>query len=246
MIRICTGFNHPYLARAEAYLASLRVHEPDRAHCFTVDFTPGQPIGLSSSEVNFRRCLRVSKFMLQNGAFTLFAPSAWSEDDVVAFTDADAVLQRPLDDDEKTVFHTATRDGGVLAGRNRPEGFQPLSHEATCLFPKVKSDEIERRFPGHRDMPCVNTGFVVARLSTWRKLYAEFAVHWNAADATFGHYAVVQWLLCYCIGRYRHNLTDLPLSTHAHGHLGAQPGVTIDSDGIARHEGKTIFFRHAL
>lgn len=245
MIRICTGFNHPYLQRAEPYLASLRIHEPERTHIFTVDFEPGQPLALDHTPVDFRKCCQVQKLMLQNGAFTLFAP-AWSEADVIVFTDADAVLQRPLDEHEQGLFDLGTRDGGVMIGRNRPDGLQTLADESRCLAPRFSEQEIRSRWPGMDRMPCMNTGFVVARLSTWRKLYAEFCLNWERARACWGHYANVQWLICYCVGHYRHPLSELPLSIHAHGHLGHPPGVTLDADGIARHEGKPIFFRHVL
>lgn len=250
-IIIATGITENYIPRAAAYFSSLVRFERDRTAIFTVNFTPempepGEPTHIVP--VDYSKCLQQPKWMLQSGGFTVFAPPDWDDNTIIIFTDADAVLQRPLDDEEIESIVFGCLDGGVMIGRNKPDPTQTLANESLDLFPKFSDPhEIERRFPNQAHFLCKNTGMVIATLGTWRKLYAHYCVLWPRIDETWGHYACVQWGICYVVQKFAGlHLVDIPLSLHAHGHLGPQIGVTIDADGIARADGKVIFFRHAL
>lgn len=241
---LATGFDHGYLAKAEPYLASLRKHEPYRTTVFTVDFEPGQDIGLRHQFVDYKKCLQVDKKMLQNGGFVTQPPPHWREDDVVAFTDADVWIQRPLAEGEIELFERETVDGGVMIGRNKNDPRQTLADEATALFPQRGW---ERVLINCDKKLCRNTGFLVARLGTWRELYRDFVALWPIASPYFLHYARVQMLICWIVqsdGKYR--LRDLPLTIHAQAHHGMPPEVEIGADGVARVDGKVIFLRHVL
>src|SRR5262245_34725894 len=126
MIHLATGITRNYLPRARAYLDSLARFEPNRAHVFCVDFTPTpeDAITVRHSHVDFSRCLQHQKSMLQSGAFTQFVPEFWRENGIVAFTDADAVLQRGISLAEQECMTPAS--GVVQVGRNHPSGKQTL------------------------------------------------------------------------------------------------------------------------
>lgn len=246
-IWIGTGTDHSYLMRAQPYLDSLKRHEPERATLFCVDFTPGQDVGMRIVPVDFARCIPAQKKMLQVGSFVLSAPPDWTDDDVVVFTDADAILQRPLSDEEIALFLQGTCDGGVMIGRNTPDPTQTLGQESKELFPQAADAQIALRFPGYEAMLARNTGFVVARLGTWRRIHAQVRQIWPLVARTWTHWAQAQMAICYVVQRYpEFTLHDLPLSVHAHGHLGMPPGITFDANGVAMADGKVIFFRHVL
>lgn len=244
---IATGITHSYLARAEAYLASLRRHEPARSHVFTVNFHPGQDIGLRHSFVDYEKCLKADKFMLQMGAWTVACPPEWRLDDVVAFTDADCSIQRPLSGEEIAYFEHGTLHGGVLIGRNKPDPTQTLAEESFDLFPQANPQEIARRFPGLDRMLAKNTGFLVATVATWRRLYADVQKIWPLVARMWTNPARVQMAICIVVqSNAGYRLGDLDLSIHAHAHLGMPPEVAIGEDGVARHRDRVIFMRHVL
>lgn len=250
-IIIATGITENYLPRAAEYIKSLERFERTRAAFFTVNFTPEMPEPGKPPRiipVDYSKCLQQDKWMLQSGGFTVFAPADWNDDTIIIFTDADGVLQRPLDDQEVEDIVFGTLDGGVMIGPNKPDPTQTLASEAQDLFPKTSDPhEIERRFPGQAQMLCRNTGMVIAQLRTWRALYARHSAIWPMIEATFGNPARVQYGINYVVQRFPEmHLVSLGLSLHAHGHHGPQPGVMIDPNGLALADGKVIFFRHCL
>lgn len=249
-IWIATGITRNFLPRAREYLDTLALHEPRRGHIFTVDFdaVPQDRIGLSSQLLPYRDVLPQPKFMLQAGSFADHAPPHWSPEDVVVFTDADGRWQRPLSDHEIADFIARTKDGGVLIGPNRPEqSEQTLAEESLCLFPAVDPDEVERRFPEQRDFVCRNTGFVVARLSTWKQLHRRYREIWPKVEVTWGNAAKVQWGIVYTVQKWPElRLELLSRAVHSHGHLSLADGLERDAMGLWRYRGELIAFAHSL
>jgi hypothetical protein len=148
-------------------------------------------------------------------------------------------------EEEKALFNALPEDGWAI-GRNRPEGGQTLAQEALCLGPLVPLATLSERFPGHEGFACQNTGFVAARLSSWRQMLAQSKETWPEVARCLSNAAAVQWMMCYLIGRNGWSLQDLPLSTHAHGHLGIAPGVNRKEDGLWYYEDMLIAYAHAL
>lgn len=243
MIHLCTGITPNYLPRATPFLDSLVKHANIPVAAFAVDF--GSPLyQLPCVMVDYAKCpLRLPKFMLQTGGFTHFVD--WPDGDVVIFTDADAVLQRPFTDEEKQRFSSVWA-GEFLVGYNMPNQAQTLAQEAPRLSPKMPVDEIETLWPGIRGMACRNFGFVVARMSAWRKLLAETIALESLCAFTFDNPARVQFMACYAIQRGGYVMSGLSPVTHAHGHCGLKDGLTKGEDGLWRQDGEVVAFAHAL
>ena len=164
---------------------------------------------------------------------------------MIAFTDADAVLQRPFTSEE-IAFMDEIQPGDVLIGRNAPDPNQTLLDESTKIMPKVSQAVINFRFPGIDWMRCANCGFVVATLGTWKRIYAEFCKIWRAVDVSFDNPAKVQFGVCFVVQNSKEfNLRELPLTIHAHGHLSLPPGVHF-TDGKWMCGEHVIAFAHAL
>ncbi len=198
--------------------------------------------------------LKAPKFMLQHGAFAeIMTANGYHDYDVVAFIDGDAYFQRALTDEELCKMDDELLMGEFLVGRNNPNPLQYLMNEATFLSPSVPMDEIERRFKLDElsegvpldEMICRNFGFVVATLECWKWLYDDVKKHWQDAIKTFGNAALVQWIACYCVQRYSFFGEELPLTIHAHGHLGLAPGINKREDRWY-HNDTLVFYAHAL
>lgn len=255
MIYIATGLTINYLDRARPYLDDM-ARLGSRNNALPVAFCVNDPDTgrpwrgplpvptIQTVNVDYSATLRLPKYMLQSGGFTDFAPGNWRDDDVIIFTDADARLQRPFTAHERDLFEGITH-GEFLIGRNRPEGGQTLAQEALCLQPHVPTETLAARFPGHESMSCRNTGFVVARLYTWRALLAACKTIWVEVALSFGNAAAVQWMMCYVIQRDNYKLGDLDLTVHAHGHLGLPEGVNKRGEQWFYHE-ELIAYAHAL
>ena len=102
---------------------SLARYEPERTTIFCVDWLPdAHEMPVPWQHVEYARCLFQPKFMLQSGGFVTQLPDLWQGDDVVIFTDADAVLQRSLTEAEKLLCYEKTQEHGVMIGRNTQTG----------------------------------------------------------------------------------------------------------------------------
>lgn len=250
MIYIATGITPNYYERARPYLedmAQLSSRNNALGVVFCIDFSlplSVKPL-IAPVFVDYSKALQLPKFMLQSGGFADFAPEQWRDDDVIIFTDADARLQREFTFEEKDLFN-GIGDLEFLIGRNRPEGGQTLAQEAPCLGPLVPPETLEAFAPGYASMPCRNTGFVVARLSAWRELLFASKVAWPVVAKMLSNPAAVQWMICYIIGSQEMKLGDLPLTIHAHGHLGLAEGVNRREDGRWYYYDTLVAYAHAL
>lgn len=248
-IRLSSGITPNYVARATGFLESVK------RHCWNVRpliFAPNFPdatrqvLDVPCVAFDYARCaLNLPKFMVQNGAFTAFAPADWDEDDVIIFTDADACFQRPFSPEELDLF-ASVPPGTMLADYNCPNHHQTLLSEAHDLFPKRPMAEIERDFPGMEKIECLNWGFVVATLATWRELHRRTVALWPACDASFGNPARVQLVSVYGASQPGMSVRRLPAAIHAHGHHGIKHGLEKGRDGLWRQHGAVVAFAHAL
>ncbi len=259
-----TGITPNFEPRAHELFRTALVHNIPLV-VFLVNYEGRIPdccVGLKTIQVNYNEVeLQAPKFMLQHGAFTQWADELPCDDsEVVVFVDADAYFQRPMTKEEIELID-GTLLGEFKIGRNNPDPTQTLENEAMFLGPSCTPSDIARRFPPGSESPyinemlCRNFGFVAAGLEDWKALYFDMKKHWSDALRTFSNPALVQWVSLYCVQRYQWIGDELPLSIHAHGHLGLAPGVgkrldtwyhaEKDKDGFAVRE-RVIFYAHAL
>lgn len=246
-IRLASGINPPYVPRATAFLKSAPSCGVD-VTIFAVNFPPGttEVMGNKAVVVDYARCpVQFPKVMLQSGAFTLFAPADWREDDVIVFTDADAYFQRAFSDAELALF-AAVPPGMMMAGYNKPNEHQSLLSEARDLSPTKPMRDIIAALPGMDEMVCRNWGFVVGTLATWRELHRRTLALWPTVDACFQNAARVQLVACYACQSDGMGLLSLPHDTHAHSHHSIKEGLVKGADGIWRQSGEIVAFAHAL
>jgi hypothetical protein len=132
-----------------------------------------------------------------------------------------------------------------MAGRNNPDPYQTLENEAMLIGPNLPRAEIDIVWPGYEKMLCRNFGFVVARISTWKRIYAGVIKLWPAANRCFWNPAVVQFVSLYSAYSQGMTCRDLDPTIHNHGHLGLVEGSELIDD--AWHwRGKKTLFAHAL
>ena len=174
--------------------------------------------------------------------------------DIIIFTDADMVMQRPFERREIEEFVFCTEPDTVWLAVNGEPG-DTLRHEAELLEPDVEDWIVDKLFPGWREIPVWNCGVIVARAATYARLRDMALALMPAAETCFRHYAVIQWVICYCVGRWlKHAL--LPRTIHAHGHFGLPKDCGWDETGdvivrsaecgVRSEEGVKAVFRHAL
>lgn len=227
MIQLATAATaaYPWLP---AFVASLK------RHCnvpFRV-FEPGKDVPYP----------RVRGEMLQHGAFIKHLPPL-TADDVLLFVDADMIMQRPFTPEEIEWFHRLQPDE-ICVGLNGPRG-ETLLDEAALLEPQVEGWVLDSLFPGWQPLPAWNTGFVAARRSAYQRLYDMSRALMPAAESCFAHYAAVQWVMCYCIGRFLKHV-ELPQTIHLHGCWGKPEGHSWSETGEAKFNGELAAFRHAM
>ena len=248
MIRLATGVTPNYLPRARAFITSLNQHCNVEPNVFAVNFYPEHPNfgAIPAIPVDYNQAwIRLPKFMLQHGGFCQFAPRSWDDNDIVIFTDADAILQRPFTKTELAEFEELP-PRFILAGYNMPNEKQTLMDEATRISPTTGLDAILAAFPAANRMACRNWGFVVASMWTWRELCADVLKLDTICANHFMNPARVQWMCCYAAQRGHLELRDLSPVIHAHGHCGLKDGLTKGEDGLWRQDGKVVAFAHAL
>lgn len=220
MIHLATGVTADY-PWAEAFVDSVvaRANVEVSLKFFSIDHDAP---GMVRVPMPGNRCR-----CLQHGDF-LDALNALSHRDTVIFTDADMIMQRPFTDTELYEFNMLGKDE-VLLAINGAKG-QTLFEEAGLLEPKCEMWVVDALFPGWQELPVWNCGVIVARVETYRRLHDMVRALLPVAESCFGHYAVIQWVICYCVGRWlQHRL--LPQTVHVHGHFGLPPNASFDADG---------------
>lgn len=243
-LTFATGVTPNFEPRAERFWPSIREYQiPFLVFLVNYGNIPHIYDGLAVQRVNYADVLcKVPKTQMQHGAFTQF----WrgSDNDVVAYCDADARFQRPLTPEE-TAFLSSVGPNDFMAGRNNPDPYQTLENEATLIGPNLPRAEIDMVWPGYEKMLCRNFGFVVARVSTWKRIYAGVIKLWPAANRCFWNPAVVQFVSLYSAYSQGMHCIDLDPVIHNHGHLGLVEGSEVIDDAWHWKGSKTLF-AHAL
>lgn len=182
---------------------------------------------------------------MQHGAFVdhmgLVADNA--PDPVIAFLDADMVMQREFGLWEIGVLED-TEPGEIWIGPNHQAG-DKLTKEIPWLKPQCDDWVIDTLFPGWREVAVWNTGFAVARRSTWRRLRDMTRAILPAVESCFDHYACLQWAICYCVGKWLAQ-RELSRTIHLHGLWGFPEGAHCDAEGNAYWHDQLAVFRHAI
>lgn len=181
--------------------------------------------------------------MVQHGAFLRGLPFVPRDNFTVVFTDADMICQRGFTDDEAAMLYRLEADQ-VAVGPNKCDG-QTLEDEATTLQRIGTTPTMDAIFPGWRTLPVWNCGFIAARRSTWERLYDMSRALMPAGEAMFLHYAAVQWVLSYCIGRWLEHV-PLPYSICMHGCWPPPAGASVNDAGLVCFDGAPVAFRHAI
>lgn len=244
----------PEFPWAKAYWASVQKHTEGDVGMFRYFFwnsdvaipLPPVPSEEHLAPVPANRCRT-----MQRGEF-LQRLTIGSHRDVVMFTDADMLMQRPFAYDEMNLV-LGVGENEVLVGVNGHED-DTLWHEAHLLFAHEGCDQecmdanvkaLDQALPGWRELPVRNIGVIVARIETYQRLYDLSRALLPLVEGIFAHYACIQFCVCYCIGRFlRQRL--LPQSIHTHGHFGLPAGAAWDADGDVCWDGVKAVFRHAL
>jgi hypothetical protein len=186
--------------------------------------------------------------MLQHGAFLPYLPSlvgtvGADRNEVILFSDADMIMQRPFAPAELALFEGLGL-WDVAIGLNGPRG-ETLFDEAKLLGPKVHPETLDDLFPGWAELLAWNTGFVAARRSAWQRLYDMCRALLPIAEACFEHYAAVQWVMCYAVQKWLKHV-ELPQTIHCHGCWGMPVGASFDDEGRVLFGGELVAFRHAI
>lgn len=172
--------------------------------------------------------------ILQAGHFLDHIPPC----ETVIFTDSDLLMHRPLDEDE-IEFLCSIQEGQIAACYNK-HGEELFAEELPMLYMRPEGPP-----PGYDDVRVFNTGFVVAKVGTYRRLFEKWLEIWHEFEPAFEHYAKIQ--LCMCAAAHRLGLEWVPVPNHlcAHGHMGQAPGVDA-STSPPTFNGRVIAFDHRL
>ena len=172
--------------------------------------------------------------ILQSGFFLDHIPAC----ETVIFTDADMRMHRPIADDE-LAFLSGLKEGQVSACYNK-HGEELFDEELPMLYMRPEGPP-----PGYDDVRVFNTGFVAARVATYRALFDKWKELWPEFDPAFQHYAKIQLCMCAAVHRLGFDWAPTPNHLCAHGHMGAAPGVDA-STTPPTFNGRVICFDHRL
>lgn len=250
-IILATGSDYKYLPRIWPYLESIEHHSRASRN---VVFVPVQ-----GEENWFTRIRSLSRLewrqvpveqlkaknpnnCLQHGEFLAFDNPKAEDNDIVIFTDGDIVLQRWFTAEELK-WLSGLPENGVAVGLNEgPWG--SLAREIRLLQPKTDVEAIRKVFPGDWDqMPCYNTGVLIARRSAYRRLCEAYIETFAKVDVLLGHYAKQQWLLSYLLETGDFEVQSLPGEIHTHG---CHP-LPLEASRVGNElhfAGRQVMFRH--
>lgn len=243
-MKLITASNERYFPRIQAYLESLNENSQIQPVLVCVGerlYDHGLPC---VDTVQLPRALNLGAPQEtecpQHGSFLQVVDG--EPDEVLIFTDGDIILQRPFSDDEmqwSTSLPTDTVACGYNSGPN-----ETLKVEAERLWPRFPMSRIDAIF-GLLDRPCYNIGVIVARRSTWERIYTEYMKHWQTVTDAMAHPARQQWLVVHTIHSLGIQVRVTPYSFHANGHYGMPPGCSY-GDGKLYAGDDLVAFRHKL
>ncbi len=159
------------------------------------------------------------------------------ECEVVIFTDADLIMHRPLDADE-IEFLSSLKEGQVAACVNKHPD-EMFAEELPMLYMRPEGPP-----PGYDGVRVFNTGFVAARVSTYRRLFDKWKELWPEFEPAFQHYGKIQLAMCAATHRLGFEWVPLPHHICAQGHFGPAEGMELTRPPT--FNGRVIAFDHRL
>lgn len=229
--------------RAEFYLRSLQLHATFPICYVAIGHEQPELDGVTVRHLptidNYGAPLETN--CIQHGSFLKVVPGKLA--DVLLYTDADFVMQRPLADEEGALLR-GVKHGQVITSWNAGED-DTLRTEAARLGATKDLADIGALF-GSLERPVYNVGFLAMTRKTWVELHKLYTLRWPEVCGLFRHRARQQWLISWCIAELGTGVTIADWSLHAHGHYGLKPGMERDDDGRVWHGGRLAAFRHAL
>lgn len=218
---LATAFTPDY-ERGYRYMDTVRRH----ADIPFIGLTVGDSYGVPD--------FGMPRSILQAGHFLDFIPPC----ETIIFTDADVLMHRPIDPDEME-FINGIEEGQISACYNH-HGEELFAEEAKALGQRHPLD-------GFEDVRVFNTGFLIARMTTYRMMFARFQQLWPAFDAAFDHYAKVQLAICAAAHQLGIEWKVTPGHLCTHGHFGWPPGCDRGREGMPpTFNGRVICFDHRL
>lgn len=239
---LVTGCNERYLLRMMPYLGTLLEHADFPVYLVGVGFQPPQIEGINSLCISraANEGAPSETESIQHGSFINVLDI--SDDEVVIYTDGDFLMQRAMDDQERSLL-AISGNAAVTSWNGGPH--ETLGTEAGRLGQKLTDEEMTTVWgEGWQTRPIYNVGFLALTAWEWEELRGRYMIYWPLACESFSHQARQQWLISYLLDMFC-SVTIAPWSLHAHGHFGLKPGMSWGSDGIYA-DGKKALFRHFL
>lgn len=236
-VHLLFSMNADYREKGTPFMLSLQANCNIPVTLFNVDCGPIDWFAFNQIQVHsssFRGYSHHARYMMQSGQFLDCFDC--HKRDIILFTDADIILQRSFFDKE---LNWLKRLRNFSAGVNRVEG-ETLADEAPRL---MLSDPVllEYEYPDYQIKPIYNTGVVAAPRWVWETMFERYVERFPALFSCFGHYAAVQWLMCYCMGE----VEPMHGNFHSHGHFGWPEGVTKEFDTVL-YNGNVVALNHRI
>ncbi len=183
--------------------------------------------------------------LFQDGRFLDAVPDV-KDNDRVILADADGVFQRDYTTAELETL--SDLDDGVALGYNVRPG-QQGEEEYGRLGPLQPIGEAARvlELPESllRGAWIYNTGFMVARARTWRRIRTLFVEAFgDRGPGLFRFPAWPQYFLCLLFALHGIAVTELGYETHSHGHCPLTPRHRIEKRCLW-YDGQRVLFAHA-
>ena len=245
-IILATGADIKYISKSTPYLNSIEMNSNFDANYFIFvgdekfdfNFNKIKPLRLRSinmSTNNSFKCVQEGNFIKSDGFDQLV-----NDEDIIFFTDGDMTLQRNLNKDDISLIKQI-KDNDVYIGYNWSPN-DNLLDEYYKLRPTNYYSNIFRY--SIENIKCYNTGVLAMNKKTWLKLHNIYTEMFSEVDKMFGHYAKMQWLICFILGTKNFNIIEMGYDIHNHTHAPSPIGTKIDKNGIVTFDDKVVLFKH--
>lgn len=173
---------------------------------------------------------------IQHGEFLDL--DSFNSDDIIIFTDCDIMMQRWFYDDELTTLYEL-KQNEILLSRNAslngivPESLDNLYEEYNKLALKPFESLLENLGENNliENFKCYNTGVIICRFSTYKRLFRLYLAINSIISHCFSHYASQQWILSYLANKC-FKVLSLPKYIHTHT-IGKIPDEILFKDNVA-------------
>lgn len=178
-------------------------------------------------------------------------PFDLKDDQLVILADADAVVQRDLNEEELATLARLDENTFAMGYNLRPGQTGAEEHE--LLRARQSLEETARALKAPPDVlrhcRVYNTGLVAGRVRAWRRLRHLYECYYRCAGEVavqlFALHSWPQYLICSVLYEHGFAVEEMGCDFHSHGHLGLQPGCTVEG-GRLLHGGRPVFFAHAV